>query len=98
MTPPADSAARRLSDTPVAHQDGRRARRSVALTVTEIRSLPAAVNVETAARCLNIGRDKANRLIREGDFPITVLFLGGKGRCRLVDICEYLGIELEPTP
>jgi hypothetical protein len=65
--------------------------------VTQIRQLPAAVPVETAARCLNIGRDKAHRLIRDNEFPITVLSLGGKGRCRLVDICEYLGIQLDPT-
>lgn len=98
MTPRAESAARRLRDTPVVELSGRRRTRSTPMTVAEVRNLPAAVDVETAARALNMGRDKAHQLIKDGEFPITVLPLGKTYRCRLVDIAEWLGIQLEPTP
>lgn len=64
------------------------------LTVEEVLALPASVGIEATARALNIGRDKAHRLIRDGEFPIDTLPLGRTYRCRLVDICEFLGIPL----
>ena len=91
MTPRAESSARRGTDTPGRHGG----RGSGPLTVEQILSLPASVDIETTARALNIGRDKAHRLVRSGQFPITVLELGRKHRCRLIDICEFLGI---PSP
>lgn len=93
MTDRPETAARRIADTPNGHP----ARRGRPLTVDEVLALPASVDIETTARCLNIGRDKAHRLIRQGEFPIRVLPLGGKHRCRLIDICEWLGLPA-PTP
>jgi hypothetical protein len=67
-------------------------RKSGPFTIPEVLALPALVNIETAARCLSIGRDKAHRMIRDGEFPVATVPLGARQVCRLVDICEFLKI------
>lgn len=50
------------------------------MTLDELLALPVTVNLQTAARALGIGRDKAQRMARDGDFPCKVHRLGLKYR------------------
>lgn len=66
---------------------------SGAMSLEELLSLPATVNVTTAGRALGIGRDKAYELIREGRFPVRTLPLGGTVRVPTAELWKILGIE-----
>ncbi len=46
------------------------------LSIREVRALPAAVDLVTAGRALNIGRSLTYELAATGQFPIPVLSLG----------------------
>lgn len=46
------------------------------LTATEVRALPAVVDVVTAAEVLGIGRTVAYELVRTGRFPTPVFRVG----------------------
>lgn len=63
-----------------------------AMSVGEILSLPAVVDIPTAGRALGIGRSGAYALARRGDFPLPVLHLGGRRRVRTCDLRDYLGL------
>lgn len=66
-----------------------------ALTVDEIRALPAAVDLVTAARAWNFGRTKAFELARRGEFPCPVLRIGNQYRVTRSDLLQSLGISSE---
>jgi excisionase family DNA binding protein len=59
----------------------------------ELLSLPATVNVTTAARALGIGRDKAYELVRAGTFPVRTLSLGSTVRVPTAELWKLLGVE-----
>ncbi|MFJ7590818.1 helix-turn-helix domain-containing protein [Streptomyces sp. NPDC097617] len=67
------------------------------LTVEEVLSLPAAVDLVTAGRACGISRTTAYDLARRGKFPVPLLRLGAQYRARRVDLLDLLGIE-QPAP
>lgn len=58
----------------------------------ELRSLPTAVDLPTAARALGIGRTKAYELARAGTFPCPVLPLGSRFRVTKHHLFQALGV------
>lgn len=75
----------------------------VALTVEELKALPAVVPLRVAARAWGMGLSKAGELVRAGEFPhpgapIKVLHVGRKGMVRKVDLMRSLGLRLDGTP
>lgn len=70
-----------------------RSRRAAALTSREIEGLPAAIDLVTACRALNISRSKGYELLAVGEFPIPALRVGSIWRFRAADLRSYLGIE-----
>jgi hypothetical protein len=66
---------------------------SGAMSLKELLSLPATVNVTTAGRALGIGRDKAYELIRNEAFPVRTLALGGTVRVPTAELWKVLGVE-----
>ncbi len=67
-----------------------------ALTIDELRALPAAVDLPTAARALGLGRTKAYELARHGQFPCRILRIGSAYRIPTAELLTYLAIE--PLP
>ncbi|GGS15281.1 hypothetical protein GCM10010252_63270 [Streptomyces aureoverticillatus] len=66
------------------------------LSFTEMFELPVAVDLRTAARALGIGSTTAYRLIREDEFPCSVLRVGGRYRIPTKELMRALGIEDRP--
>lgn len=69
------------------------------LSIPEVLALPAAVDLVTAARALNIGRNRAYELVATGQFPVPVLVAGAatqrrKFRVAKVDLCKELKLPL----
>lgn len=67
-------------------------RLSTPMTADELRKLPAAVDLPTAARALNLGRTSAYAMARQGDFPVPLLRLGAQYRARRADLLALLGV------
>lgn len=67
------------------------------MTATEVRRLPAVVDVVTAAEVLGIGRTVAYELIRTGRFPTPVLRVGRQVRIPTSYLIELLGLSTEPV-
>ncbi|WP_374118276.1 helix-turn-helix domain-containing protein [Streptomyces sp. MAR25Y5] len=63
----------------------------------ELLALPAAVDLATAARALNVGRTTAYDLAKRGQFPVPTLRLGVQYRVRRADLLNLLGIEQPAT-
>ncbi|MFJ7422774.1 DNA-binding protein [Streptomyces uncialis] len=63
------------------------------MTHSELMALPVTVNVTTAARALGIGHDKAYRLLREDNFPVPTLPVGGRIRVPSAALREVLGVS-----
>jgi excisionase family DNA binding protein len=61
----------------------------------ELRALPSAVDLATAARALGIGRTKAYQLARAGEFPCPVLPLGARFRVTRTHLFQVLGVSPE---
>lgn len=49
-------------------------------TLDEIKTWPATVDPPTAAKAFGISRSYAYELIKRGEFPAKVLYVGGKAR------------------
>lgn len=62
------------------------------LTRDELLELPAAVDVETAARAFGIGRTTAYALVKTGAFPCKVLRAGKAYRVITQDLLRVLDI------
>ena len=65
--------------------------RETGLTLDEVRELPAAINVSTAARALGISRASAYMSISEGTFPVATIPVGSRIRvltASLIDLLE----------
>ena len=67
------------------------------MTATEVRSLPAIVDVVTAAEVLGIGRTVAYELVRTDRFPTPVLRVGRQIKIPTAYLLELLGLSTEPV-
>ena len=64
-----------------------------AMTRAELLSLPASIDLLTAARALGIGRTTAYQLARAGEFPVKVLRLGTRYRVATGALLVILNID-----
>jgi predicted DNA-binding transcriptional regulator AlpA len=62
------------------------------LTDEQVRSLPAVVDVPTAAALLGVGRTAAYELIRTNRWPTPVLHLGKLIRIPTAPLLELVGV------
>lgn len=73
-------------------------------TRAEVLALPAALDVETAARVFGVGLTTARDLVRRGQWPSPVLRVGRQYRIPTAPLLEVLGIAPDvreagaPTP
>ncbi|MGW0782469.1 DNA-binding protein [Streptomyces sp. NPDC002913] len=65
------------------------------LTRSELLDLPAAVDIETAARAFGLGRTTAYALAKAGDFPCRVIRAGRSYRAVTADLLRVLQIAPE---
>jgi predicted DNA-binding transcriptional regulator AlpA len=65
------------------------------LTKSQLLALPAAVDVETAARAFGIGRTTAYALVRTDQFPCKVVRAGRTVRVITADMLRVLEITPE---
>ena len=62
------------------------------ITVTQLRNLPATVDLMTAARVLGLGRTKAYELAKHDRFPCRVIRIGDLYRIPTAGLLELLGV------
>lgn len=68
-------------------------------SIDQLRSGPPAIDLQTAAAILNLGRTKAYDLARRGKFPVPVRRIGSSYRVPVAGLLEYLCIsETAPVP
>ena len=65
------------------------------MTATEVRALPAVVDVVTAAEVLGIGRTVAYELVRTDRFPTPVLRVGRQIKIPTAYLIELLGLSTD---
>jgi len=68
------------------------------LTFKQLYDLPAVVDLTTAARALGIGRTKAYRLTRNGQFPVRVIRVGANYHVPTAELLTVLGVTPVPLP
>ncbi|MEY9859796.1 putative DNA-binding transcriptional regulator AlpA [Catenulispora sp. GAS73] len=69
------------------------------LTLDSLQALPPVLNLEEAARLLDIGRTSAYTLAKNGAFPAPVLRIGKLYRVPTAGLLEVLGVHaLSPDP
>jgi excisionase family DNA binding protein len=59
----------------------------------EIAELPTVLDLMTAARALGIGRTTAYALARDGEFPCSVIRVGGTYRVPTAGLLAVLGLS-----
>lgn len=59
-------------------------------TLSEIKTWPATVDLETAATAFGVSRSHAYVLARRGEFPATVLAVGGRLKVTTASILAAL--------
>jgi excisionase family DNA binding protein len=67
--------------------------RGSALTPRDMDELPAALDLATACRGMNISRSKGYDMLRAGTFPLPALRIGSQWRFRTSDLRRYLGLD-----
>lgn len=67
------------------------------LTPSEIRALPAVVDVVTAGEVLGIGRSVAYELVRSDRFPTPVLRVGRQIKIPTAYLIDLLGLSPGPA-
>jgi hypothetical protein len=67
------------------------------LTASEVRALPAVVDVVTAGEVLGVGRSVAYELVRTDRFPTPVLRVGRQIKIPTAYLLDLLGLSTE-TP
>lgn len=67
------------------------------MTACELRKLPAAVDIETAARAFGLGRTTAYALARTDSFPCQLIRAGKAYRVITADLLRVLHITPENT-
>jgi predicted DNA-binding transcriptional regulator AlpA len=65
-----------------------------ALTLEELRALPATIDLPTAARALGLGRTKAYELAKRDQFPCRILRIGSTYRIPTAELLHCLGMGL----
>jgi hypothetical protein len=65
------------------------------MTTTEVRSLPAIVDVVTAAEVLGIGRTVAYELVRTDRFPTPVIRVGHQIKIPTAYLLDLLGLSTD---
>lgn len=65
------------------------------LTATEVRALPAVVDVVTAAEVLGIGRTVAYQLVRTDRWPTPVLRVGRQIKIPTAYLIDLLGLTTD---
>ena len=68
------------------------------MTATEVRALPAVVDVVTAAEVLGIGRTVAYELVRTSRFPTPVVRVGHQIKIPTAYLIELLGLTTDHAP
>jgi hypothetical protein len=68
------------------------------MTATEVRALPAVVDVLTAAEVLGIGRTVAYELVRTSRFPTPVVRVGNQIKIPTAYPIELLGLSTDRAP
>lgn len=68
------------------------------LTASEVRALPAVVDVVTAGEILGIGRSVAYELVRTDRFPTPVLRVGRQIKIPTAYLIQLLGLSTEVRP
>lgn len=64
------------------------------ITIAQLRTLPAAVDLMTAARALGLGRTKAYELTKQDQFPCPVIRIGDIYRIPTAGLLELLGVPV----
>jgi hypothetical protein len=64
------------------------------LTASEVRALPAVVDVVTAGEVLGVGRTVAYELVRTNQFPTPVLRVGRQIKIPTAYLIDLLGLGL----
>lgn len=67
-----------------------RALRETGLTLAQVRKLPAAIDVSTAAKALGVSRASAYQSISEGTFPVAVVKVNRRLRVLTADLLRVL--------
>jgi hypothetical protein len=67
-----------------------------ALTLDELRALPATIDLPTAARALGLGRTKAYELAKRDQFPCRILRIGSTYRIPTAELLRCLRIDPPP--
>lgn len=67
------------------------------LTPSEVRALPAVVDVVTAGEVLGIGRSVAYELVRTDRFPTPVLRVGRQIKIPTAYLIDLLGLSPGPA-
>ena len=65
------------------------------MTATEVRSLPATVDVVTAAEVLGIGRTVTYELVRTDRFPTPVIRVGHQIKIPTAYLLDLLGLSTD---
>ena len=69
------------------------------MSISELRQLPAIVDLVTAARALGLGRTKAYELARRGEFPCHLFRIGDTYRVPTAALLKLLEVpETDPAP
>jgi predicted DNA-binding transcriptional regulator AlpA len=68
-----------------------------AMSADELRALPAAVSLPTAARAIGCGRTLAYELARRDQFPCRIVRVGTRYLVPTADLLHLLGIGREAT-
>jgi helix-turn-helix protein len=64
------------------------------VTSEELNALPVTFGLETAARAIGVGRDRAYAMAKTGQFPVRILpGRGGRYRVSKADLLAYLGAD-----
>jgi Helix-turn-helix domain len=64
------------------------------MTSEELDALPVTFGLETAARAIGVGRDRAYVLAKTGRFPVRILpGHGARYRVSKADLLAYLGAD-----
>ncbi|MEV0912705.1 helix-turn-helix domain-containing protein [Streptomyces sp. NPDC049967] len=66
------------------------------MSVADLLTLPAAIDLVTAGRALGLGRTTAYDLAKRGEFPVPLMKLGAQYRCTRASLFRLLDIE-QPT-
>jgi hypothetical protein len=68
------------------------------MSVREVLDLPVAISLEDANRALGLGRSNGYAMARSGEYPLPLLRLGRKYRCKRSDLLSLLNITDPEAP